>query len=440
MKQSNLYGEQTRMAVNNFPYPVHPVRRELIYAIAEVKKAAAIANLRAGNLDESRAQAIAKAADEVSAGMHDEQFITPSIQGGAGTSMHMNVNEVLAARAEQILRRKGISVKVHPNDHVNMSQSTNDVNPSALRIATIRLGCDLIATIGQLTAALRKKADEFAGVKKLARTHMQDAVPTTLGAEFRSYADIVARNQRRIEEALAYLYELNLGGTAIGNSINASEAYREHVYYELQKIVKIPVCPAENMMPGTSSGQDFCHLSATLTIMSTDLSKISTDIRFLSSGPRGGIGEIRLKALQPGSSIMPGKVNPVIPESMNQIHYYISGKNLTIHQAAEGAHLELGIMFPVIADSILSQLTVLNAGIAAFTENCILPMEADTQRCSKLLEESSAYATLLTPELGYDTVSRVVKKAIETKKTIRETLVEDGLIDQDRFDRIVSIL
>lgn len=437
-KSSKLYGEQTEMALENFPFPVPPVHIELVRAIAEIKKAAALANMRAGQLDEDRARAIAGAAEEVADGLFDDQFVTPALQGGAGTSLHMNVNEVVAARAEELLKRKGKACGVHPNDHVNKGQSTNDVNPSALRIAAIRLGGKAVAAISRLTAALREKAAVYAAAPKLGRTHLQDAVPTTFGEEFRSYADTIARDQRRVEEALAYLYELNLGGTAIGNGINASREYREHVYYELQKVVKIPVCPAENPMPGTSSSQDFCGLSSALTILTTDLSKIATDIRFMASGPHGGIGELVLKPLQPGSSIMPGKVNPVVPESINQIHYYVSGKNLTILQAAEGAHLELGVMFPVLADSLLSQLKLVAAGVEAFTSLCIQPMRANEARARALLEGSTAYATLLTPRLGYDTVSEAVKEAVANGKTVREVLIGKGVIDEETFNQIIT--
>ncbi len=412
----------------------------LIHAIAEVKHAAAAGNYAAGGLDKERTQAIQKACAEILSGRFNDQFVTPALQGGAGTSLHMNVNEVIAHRAEEISKRAHHELKIHANDHVNMSQSTNDVNPSALRIVAIRLSRELLSELKTLVEAFKEKANEFKDVTKLGRTHIQDAVPTTLGAEFASYAAICERNYHRIEEATAYLYELNLGGTAIGNAINASKQYRKHTYQELRKITGLPVKPAANLMAGTSSGQDICHLSAVITIAAMDLSKIATDLRFMSSGPNGGIGEIFLESLQPGSSIMPGKVNPVLPESMNQMFYYISGKNLTIHQASEGSHLELAIMFPVLADAIISQLEVFTAGISTFTTKAITTLRVNRERCQMHLDNSTAYATLLTPLLGYDVISAAVKESVEQNKPLRQILIEKKIISSDQIEQVFKSL
>ncbi|MBI4008629.1 aspartate ammonia-lyase [Candidatus Roizmanbacteria bacterium] len=431
------WGKQTKQALENFPFPVPPVHLELIYAMTEIKKAAAFANLKAGDLSKDSASAIVVAADEIIRGKHDDQFILPSIQGGAGTSINMNVNEVLASRATAILKKKKISV--HPNDHVNMSQSTNDVNPSALKLALMRLTHELLTATDTLIDAFAKKADEYKNIRKLARTHLQDAIPTTAGAEFDSYKETIIRDKKRIVDATTYLYDLNLGGTAIGNAANASSLYIAHVYRELKKQTKIPFRKATNLMSQTSSSSDFCHLSAVITILSMDISKIATDLRILSSGPHGGIGEIILEALQPGSSIMPGKVNPVAPESMNQIYYVISGKNLTIHQAAEASCLELAIMFPVIADSLITSIKLLISGIEVFAKKCILTLKVNKERCKENLERSTAYATLLTPKFGYDKVSRLVQKALKENKTLREVILEEDILSEKEFDHITQL-
>lgn len=433
----NYYGKQTKQAAENFPFPLPPVHYELIYAIVEIKKAAAFANLKAGDLSEEIALAIGEAADETILGRHDDQFFLPAIQGGAGTSINMNVNEVIAARATEILKKK--KVVIHPNDHVNMAQSTNDVNPSALKLALVRLTEELIRSTDTLTSVLEKRSREFKSIHKLARTHLQDAIPTTLGEEFDSYRNIVIRDKERILEAMNYLYDLNLGGTAIGNKANASNSYIKNVYTELNRQTKIHFQKSVNLMSQTSSSSDFCHVSAAVTILSMDLSKIATDLRVLSSGPRGGIGEITLEALQPGSSIMPGKVNPVSPESMNQIYYFISGKNLTVHQAAEASCLELAIMFPAIADSLITSIKLLTTGIDVFTKKCILSLKVNGERCRENLEKSTAYATLLTPKFGYDKISNAVKKAILENKTLREVMVGEKIVSENEFNQITQL-
>ena len=433
------YGIQTKQAHENFPFPLPSVSLELIYAIAEIKKASAEANCKTKILDKDRCNAIKKACDEITAGVFDSQFHLPGLQGGAGTSINMNVNEVIASRATEILEEEGKDLVVHPNDHVNLSQSTNDVNPSALRIAAIRLTDTLLDSVTHLIKTFRAKAKEYKNVQKLGRTHVQDAVPTTIGEEFSSYVAILERDHHRIIDAREYLFDLNLGGTAIGNKINASEKYIDAVYAALEKETSLTLQQADNFMSLTSSTTDFCYISSAITILALDLSKIATDLRFLSSGPNGGIGEISLQALQPGSSIMPGKVNPVAPESMNQIYYFISGKNQTIHQAAEGACLELAIMFPVIADSLISSLKLLSSGINMFADRCIAPLTVSEKRCKELLEKSTAFATLLTPVLGYDTVSEAVKKTNRDGTSLREIVLQEKLLTEKEFDAIVQL-
>ena len=356
------------------------------------------------------------------------------MQGGAGTSINMNVNEVIASRAQELASGH----TSHANDHVNRSQSTNDVNPSALKLTCLRLTAVLLDNLETLAANFNHKADQFKDVHKLGRTHMQDALPTTLGAEFRSYAAVLKRDGKRIHDVYPYLLELNLGGTAIGNSINASDEYIRGVYEELEKLTGQPVRRADNLMSLTSSPSDFCHLSSAINILFTDIAKIATDIRVLASGPQGGIGEIVIKELQAGSSIMPGKVNPIIPEAMSQIAFDISGKNLTIHQAAQNSSLELAIMFPVLADSLISMLQMSSSGLSVFGSHCIKHITANPITCTSLLEESTAYATLLVPKLGYDVTSSVVKEAVSSKQSIRVVVLQRELLTEFEFEDLVS--
>lgn len=435
VKSKKFYGRQTEQAINNFPFPGQKASLELIYSITEIKKAAALAHKAVQELPENIADAIVLACNEILAGKYDDQFPLPSLQGGAGTSINMNVNEVIASLAAEKVNKR---INIHPNDHVNKSQSTNDVNPSALKITCIKLTQILLKNLDSLIQSFEEKAKEFKTIPKLGRTHIQDALPTTLGAEFLSYASALKRNKKRLEEAVGYLYELNLGGTAIGNSINASDVYITEVYRQLKKQTGLPVKKAENLMSQTSSSGDFCHLSGVITILFTDICKIATDLRFLSSGPRGGIGEIRLKALQAGSSIMPGKINPVIPEAMNQIAYDIVGKNITILQAAQNANLELAIMFPILAHSLISLLKLASSGVFVFGLLCVSTISANQKKCKEYLEHSTAYATLLTPKLGYDVISSAVKEAIMRNVSLRTIIIEKQLLSEEEFDRLIS--
>ncbi|MBP7966852.1 aspartate ammonia-lyase [Candidatus Woesebacteria bacterium] len=436
MKQ--YFGSQTEKAQQNFPFSLAPVALELIYALAEIKKAAALSNKNTDSLAPNIADTISTVCDEILEKKYDTQFVTCSLQGGAGTSINMNVNEVISARATELLAKKNKPVVVHPNDHVNLHQSTNDVNPSALRILCIRLGNSLIEAVGSLVSMLETKAKKYKKVRKLGRTHIQDAVPTTVGEEFLAYAAIIERDCRRILNALDYMYELNLGGTAIGNKVNSSDEYIEALYRHLKDITHLNLKPAKNMMALTSSATDFCTLSSSIHLLFIDLSKIASDIRFLSSGPRGGIGEIHLPELQAGSSIMPGKVNPVIPEVINQVYYFISGKHLSITQAAASSHLELAIMFPVVSDALICELNIAQEAINLFKDKCIETLEVDEKRCEELLEKSSAYATLFTKRLGYDTVSSVVKESQVSGKTFHQIIIDTHLLTEEEFDSILQ--
>lgn len=433
------FGTQTQQALSNFPFDFLPrVDLDFIYAIVEIKLAAALANRDAKHLPSEVAQAIRAACQEILDGELDDQFVTPSIQGGAGTSINMNVNEVIAHRASQVLVLKNMNTPVHPNDHVNLSQSTNDVNPSALRITCLRLIQELQKEVDLLINSFQKKSDLSKEVHKLGRTHLQDAVPITVGQEFSSYAEVIYRDLERIMSCSPYLLQLNLGGTAVGTQTNASSLYIKKVYEHLRTITCLPVDPASNMMSLTSSTSDFCALSATITILMMDLSKIATDLRILSSGPLGGIHEVTLANLQPGSSIMPGKVNPVAAESINQAFYFIAGKNQSILQASEAASLELAVMFPVVAEGLISSLKLGTAAIRVFRQKCVELLTINEERCSELLERSTAYATLFTPKLGYDCVSTLVKESIATGVSFRELILKKELLTEKEFTEILA--
>jgi len=430
MSNKILYGPQTKASLENFPFNYHRVMLEFVYAMVMIKKAAAVANFKAEKLEKKLSDKIVAACDGILKGKYDDQFVVSAHHGGAGTSVNMNVNEVI-----------GTLAGVHPNDHVNASQSTNDVNPSALKIASIKLTEKLLKSLNYLISVMDEKSKEYQDVRKLGRTHIQDAVPTTLGAEFGSYRDILKRDKKRIEDALTYFYELNLGGTAIGNSINAPKEYIKNVYSELQKVTGINnLVPADNLMSQTSSDTDFCFLSTAVNILCLDISKMAVDFRFMSSGPKGGIGEISFKELQPGSSIMPGKVNPIVAETMNQTYYLVSGKNLSIHQAAEASQLELGVMLPIIADSLITILKIVETALKLFADQGIKNIVVNRERCLEHLEKSTAYSTLLTPRLGYDVVSKVVKKSVAIGRTMREIVLEKKLLKKDEFDSIISKL
>lgn len=429
IKNKIFYGPQTKAAIDNFPFDYPLTHLEFIYAIVMIKKAAATANFKAGKISIEKVKKIISACDQILTGKYNDQFVIKGLHGGAGTSVNMNVNEVIATISG-----------THPNDDVNASQSTNDVNPSALKIASIKLTEKLLKSLLYLIKLLEKRGEEFKDVKKLARTHMQDAVPTTLGAEFKSYADILKRDMERIKESEKYLLELNLGGTAIGNSINASKTYINSVYVELRKVTGIgDLKPLDNLMSGTSSNSDFCHLSSAVNILCLDMSKIATDLRFMASGPRGGIGEISFIEMQQGSSIMPGKINPIICETMNQIYFQVDGRNTTIHHAAEESHLELSIMLPAIADSLITMLKIVESGLRLFADRGIKKIVANKKRCFELLEKSTAYSTLLTPVLGYDTVSKIVKEAVVTGKTLKQIILEKKLMTEAKLEKLLIL-
>lgn len=421
------YGEQTKKALDNFPFSTSRVGIELIYAIAEIKKAVAIAHCNVGEMKAEVKDGIVKACDEIISGKFDDQFNLASLQGGAGTSIHANVNEVIASLAG-----------VHANDDVNQSQSTNDVVPSALKIASIRLTKELILVVDQTAVEFEKKAKEFSGILKLGRTHLQDAVPTTLASEFASYAAIFRRHSDKIQNVLPYLHELNLGGTAVGNRINASDKYVSEAYVELKKVTKLPLKPALNFMPQTSSQGDFVTLSQAVTAMALDASKIASDLRLLTSGPNGGLNEIILPEMQKGSSIMPGKVNPVLPEMVNQLYFLVSGNNLRIEHSAHAAQLELGVMGPSIADALIASLKISKEVLMKFSAQCVRGIKANEKMCRRNLEASTAFATLFTPSMGYDKVAELVKESAKDGKSFRDVVIEKKLLTAKEFEAIIK--
>jgi aspartate ammonia-lyase len=426
----HYYGKQTEAALRNFPFSVPPARLELIQSIILIKRSAARAALAAKLLDRPRAQAIVRACEEALAGKLDDQFVTPSFQGGAGTSIHTNINEVLAARGTELLSRGKHLKKVfiHPNDHVNIGQSTNDVVPSALKIAMVRKTNEVLESADLAATALAEKAHKFGKIRKLGRTHLQDAVPITLGAEFAAYAELVRRDRRRIADVIPYLYELNLGGSAVGNGVNVSPRFKMALYRDLQSSLQLPLRPAANLAAQTMSATDFCALSSVFTMLTLDLSKIANDLRLLSSGPRGGIGEIRIAPLQAGSSIMPGKVNPVLLEALNQLHFFVMGNDLAIREAAQAAQLELSVMTPLIADRLLASATLIAEVVAQTARRCFSLIKADPKQCETLLDRSTAYATSLAPRLGYDAVASLVHEAIARNVSFKKLVLEKKLL------------
>lgn len=429
------YGDETKKALRNFPFSTHRVEKEFILSIVKIKKAGAVANYKAGNLSLQVKNAVVHSCDEILNNKHDIQFILSSFQGGAGTAINMNVNEVIAKRATEILKNKII---VHANDDVNCSQSTNDVNPSALKISTFILLKELDFVLNSLIKSIILKSKDFKTILKLGRTHLQDAIPTTLGEEFGAYADNLKKHQDALQKISSLAQVLNLGGTAIGNSINASPIYIKEVYIELNKITAGDFIKAKNFMAKTSSHTDFLTISQNIVSLCVELSKIANDLKFMSSGPNGAIGEISLPPLQKGSSIMPGKINPVIPEVVNQLYYLISGNNLIIEKAAEGAQMELGVMLPIISDKLLESLKLTTETINQFDKFCIRGIKANKDKCLFHLENSTAYATLLVPRLGYDLVSKIVNKSIESKRKLRDIVVDDKYLSSHEFDKIIS--
>jgi aspartate ammonia-lyase len=424
--------------MENFPVSGEPIRPALVEALTAVKKAAALTNREIGALDGPVAGAIVSACDEILAGGLNDQFVTDRLQGGAGTSANMNVNEVIAGRAAEILGgSRGDRSLVHPLDQVNLHQSTNDVFPTAVRIAAIRLLKPVSERLADLQSALQEKESEFASVLKVGRTQLQDAVPVTLGQEFGAWAQAVARDRWRLYKAEERLRQVNLGGTAVGTGLNAPRAYIYGVIEKLRGITGIGLARAEYMMDPTQNADVFVEVSGLLKACAVNLTKIANDLRLLASGPAAGLGEICLPAVQAGSSIMPGKVNPVIPEMINQVAFRIMGEDLAVTLAASAGQLELNAFMPLIAESLLDMLEMLARALPIFTERCVKGIVADEERCTRRVEESAALATVLTGALGYDGAAQVARACRETGRTVRRIVIERSLLDPEELENLL---
>lgn len=431
------YGIHTLRAAENFPLSGYKVHPRLIAAIALVKKAAAEVNGEQGYLDSITATAITAAADEVVAGQWRDQFIVDALQGGAGTSTNMNVNEVLACRANEMITgtKNG---PVHPLDHVNLHQSTNDVYPTGLRIAAIWLLKPLSDACADLQEALQDKETEFAGIIKVGRTQLQDALPIMLGQEFGAWAQAIARDRWRLYKVEERLRQTNLGGTAVGTGLNAPPKYIYAVNERLRRYAGIGLARAENMVDVTQNADVFVEVSGLVKALAVNLGKIAHDLRLLSSGPRAGLGEIVLPARQAGSSIMPGKVNPVIAEAVNQAAFHVIASDLAIAMAAQAGQLELNAFLPLIAHHLLGSMEILANCVTMFTELCIKGIVARDVRCRELLDGSLAAVTALLPHIGYDQATMVAREAYATGQSVREIVKEHGLLDDAALDAILE--
>jgi len=435
------YGIQTLRGVENYDITGITLAHfpHFIKALAMVKKAAARANYKLGDLDKDIADAVCAACDEITAGNLRNQFVVDMIQGGAGTSTNMNANEVIANRALEILgHSRGEYDFIHPNTHVNMSQSTNDVYPTAIRLAILLSYEPLTKAMSELAYELKQKSVEFSDVIKMGRTQLQDAVPMTLGQEFDAFRVTVKEDIQRIRNAVDLFKEINLGATAIGTGITAKPEYSSLAIEELARISGVELVPAANLVEATSDMGAFVLFSGVLKRVAVKISKICNDLRLLSSGPRTGFNEINLPPMAPGSSIMPGKVNPVIPEVVNQVAFQVIGNDLAVTMAAEAGQLQLNVMEPVIAFNIFQSLTMLTQAINTLTQRCIKGITANRERCRQLVEHSIGLITALNPYIGYENSTRIAKKALDTNRSVAELVLEDGLLTREQLEEILK--
>lgn len=436
-----LYGSQTRRAQLNFPITDVPIGHypEIVRALALVKKACARTNTSIGALDAGKARAIEAACDDILRGDHHEQFVVDVIQGGAGTSTNMNANEVIANLALRKLGHEpGQYAQCHPNDDVNKSQSTNDVYPTAIRLAVLFTNQRLTQAMRGLSAAFSERSVRFGHVIKIGRTQLQDAVPMTLGAELAAFAHTIGEDIERVDQAADLLREVNLGGTAIGTMINTPEGYRDLVVPMLAELAQTRLVAADNLIEASSDLGAFVLYSGTLKRIAVKLSKICNDLRLLASGPRAGIGEITLPPVQAGSSIMPGKINPVIPEMVNQVCYQAIGNDLIVTMAAEAGQLQLNAMEPIVIHKILETANTLSAAINQLTERCVTGIEANEARCSDLMHRSLALATSLAPLVGYEASSRIAKHAELSGLSVADAAAELGFLSNPRVCEVLG--
>nr|WP_231699461.1 class II fumarate hydratase [Limnochorda pilosa] len=433
------YGASTQRAVLNFPVSGLRFSRSFIRALGLIKLAAAETNMELGQLDRERGEAIVRAAQEVADGKLDAEFVLDIFQTGSGTSTNMNANEVIANRASEILGGERGSRKVHPNDHVNMGQSSNDVIPTAIHLAALEaMERRLLPGLGKLHAGLAEKARAFDDIVKIGRTHLQDATPIRLGQEFSGYASQVEHGIRRVRQAQAELAELALGGTAVGTGINTHPEFARRTIARLAERTGLTLQEAENHFEAQAAKDAAVSASGALKAVAVSLMKIANDIRFLGSGPRCGIGELKIPPVQPGSSIMPGKVNPVIAESVMMVAAQVMGNDLTVTIAAERGNFELNVMMPVLAHNLLESIELLGAAAANFQEKCIAGLEADRQRCESLVEQSLAMVTVLAPRIGYDRAADLAHRAYETGQTIRALCREEKVLPEDELERLLD--
>ncbi len=434
------YGVHTLRALENFPISKIPISTypNLVKALAYVKEACALANHELGLLDDSKTNAIVGACKELIDGKLNDQFVVDVVQGGAGTSTNMNANEVIANRALELLGcERGDYKKLHPLEDVNMSQSTNDVYPTAVKVA-LRFKIDeLIAGMEILRLAFAEKAEEFKDILKMGRTQLQDAVPMTLGQEFSTYAVMLEEDQQRLREAALLIQEINLGATAIGTGINAHPDYAALAQKHLSAVTGIQYITASNLVEATQDAGAFVQLSGVLKRVAVKLSKVCNDLRLLSSGPRTGFGEINLPAVQAGSSIMPGKVNPVIPEVVNQIAFLVIGNDVTVSFAAEGGQLQLNAFEPIIAHSLFDNLVYLRQGCVTLAERCVKGITANREHLDKLLQSSIGIVTALNPLIGYENATSVAMEAHATGRSVAEIVLERGLLTKEQLDEVL---
>jgi fumarate hydratase class II len=435
-----LYGVQTLRAVQNFPISGLKPLPAFVDATVRIKRAAALTHKETGRLDSKIADAIVKAADEVLAGKHRDQFVVDVYQAGAGTSHNMNVNEVLANRANEILGdKRGTYTPVHPNDHVNMAQSTNDVIPTAIRLACLTELPTLEQAFESLARQFEQKGDEFDDVLKTGRTHLQDAMPIRLGQELNAYAGSIRRGIKRVVEAADYLRDLGIGGSAVGTGVNVEPEYPRLMVKHLRESTKVELREGKDRVQLMQSMGDAAGFSAQLRVLAVDLSKIASDLRLLASGPRTGLDEVRLPAVQPGSSIMPGKVNPSIPEMVNQVCFQVIGNDACVSAAAEHGQLELNVMMPVIAYNVLLSIMILRNSARVLAEKTVKGMEANEEQCKYWLERSAALATALAPQIGYARAAEISKQSVKENVLIRDLVKREKVLPDAEIDDVLDL-
>jgi aspartate ammonia-lyase len=433
------YGAQTERAVKNFPISNTRLQKRFVIAQAQVKKAAALANISLGKIETRKGKAVVKACDEIINGKLMDQFVVDVYQAGAGTSQNMNANEVIANRALELFgSKKGNYNIIHPNDHVNLSQSTNDTIHTAIHVSVLSGTKELLHVLKVMQKVLEKKSNEFRNHLKAGRTHLQDAVPMTLGQEFSGYAGMIKNGIQRIENAELHIKEIPLGGTAIGTGLNAGSMYKRLAIKELNTITKMHFRPAENMFEAMQNTDAVLEMEGALRSLAVSLTKISNDLRLLSSGPETGLNEITLPTVQPGSSIMPGKVNPVMAEMMNMISYQVIGNDTAISNATQAGQLELNVMMPLIAYDILNSIEILTTGVKTFTDKSIRGIKANIERMEQYAGKTPMIVTALVPYIGYTKSAEVAKRAHEENKSIRRVIMDMNLISKRKLDKILN--